>query len=58
MKDEIEISNINDFYNLVTVIDDYMYYYNNVRIQWNLAKLKPTQYYQYVITIKYPCFGE
>lgn len=35
-------------------IDDWMDYYNNERYQWDLAKLSPTQFYNYYITGIYP----
>ena len=35
-------------------IDDWFDYYNNDRYQWQLAKLSPSQYYQYVLTGDYP----
>ena len=50
MKDEIDISAANNFESLTTIINDYMDYYNNVRPQWNLAKLTPSQYYKYSTT--------
>lgn len=54
MKDEINISQCNTFEDLKEVIDDYMDYYNNDRYQWDLAKLSPSEYYQYYTTKKYP----
>ena len=38
----------------LTIIDDYMDYYNNDRGQWQLSKLSPNEYYEYCITGKYP----
>ena len=35
-------------------VDDWFDYYNNERYQWQLAKLSPRQYYQYVTTGEYP----
>ena len=58
MKDEIDISAANNFESLTTTINDYMDYYNNVRPQWNLAKLTPSQYYKYSTTGNYPTFGD
>ena len=58
MKDEIDISAANNFESLTTIINDYMDYYNNVRPQWNLAKLTPSQYYKYSTTGNYPTFGD
>lgn len=58
MKDEIDITTVLTFDELSMVIDDYMDYYNNIRPQWNLAKLTPVQYYQYSLTGIYPVFGD
>ncbi len=54
MKDEIDISHCHTFEELIAVIDDYMDYYNHERYQWELAKLSPSEYYQYWITDIYP----
>jgi len=54
MKDEIDLSDCETFEDVVKVIDDYIYYYNNERPQWGLAKLTPSEYYQYSITDIYP----
>jgi Transposase and inactivated derivatives len=35
-------------------IDDWIDYYNNDRYQWQLAKLSPNQYYDFILTGKYP----
>ena len=58
MKDEIDITKAETIEQLSAVIDDYMDYYNNVRPQWKLAKLTPSQYYQYSVTGVYPVFGD
>ena len=39
------------------VIDDWMYYYNHERYQWQLAKLSPNEYYRYITTGVYPLKG-
>jgi len=57
MKDEIEISNINDFKALEYAVNDWIDYYNNDRCQWKLAKLSPNEYYQYTKTGEYPLRG-
>lgn len=44
MKDELDFRKCNNFKELETMIDDYMYYYNNERYQWNLKKLTPVMY--------------
>lgn len=54
MKDEIDISNCKAFNEVKTIIDDWIYYYNHERYQWDLAKLSPCEYYEYIITGKYP----
>ena len=35
-------------------IDDWMDYYNNERFQWDMAKLSPSQFYNYHTTGIYP----
>ena len=54
MKDEIDLKSCKTFEDVKKVIDDYMYYYNNERPQWELAKLTPAEYYKYSITGNYP----
>lgn len=54
MKDEIDISQCVDFAEVKYKIDDWIQYYNDERYQWQLAKLSPNQYYDYVTTGKYP----
>ena len=57
MKDEIDLSECTTFEEVVAIIDDYMDYYNTERYQWELAKLSPSEYYQYCITGEYPMEG-
>jgi len=54
MKDEIDLSGCTEFEEVKAKIDDWMNYYNNDRYQWQLAKLSPNEYYEYVTTGKYP----
>ena len=54
MKDEINISWCSTFDEIKQAIIDWADYYNNERYQWNLAKLSPTEYYNFLITDKYP----
>lgn len=42
---------------VLAIIDDWMDYYNNDRYQWELAKLSPNEYYQYITTGIYPIKG-
>lgn len=54
MKDEIHLERCHDFDELKAEIDNYMDYYNNDRYQWELAKLSPNQYAEYLRTGEYP----
>ena len=54
MKDEIDLSNCKTFEEVKSIIDDWMDYYNNERYQWDLAKLSPNEYYEYITTGVYP----
>lgn len=57
MKDEIHLEYCYNFEDLKRKIDDYMDYYNKDRYQWNLAKLSPNQYDDYLRTGVYPLFA-
>ena len=54
MKDDIDISWCATFDDVHQVITNWTDYYNNERYHWNLAKLAPTQYYQFLVTGVYP----
>lgn len=56
MKDEIKekLKEAETVVNVKVIIDDYMDYYNNDRYQWQLAKLSPNEYYEYITTGNYP----
>ena len=56
MKDEIreEIAACRSFDAVRDKVDDWMDYYNNDRYQWDLLKLSPKEYYQYLQTGVYP----
>lgn len=54
MKDEIDLSNCKTSEEVKKIINDWMDYYNNERYQWNLAKLSPNEYYEYIKTGIYP----
>ena len=56
MKDELGIRsrNWNTVDEAKTAIDDWMDYYNKDRYQQGLKKMAPTEYYQYLVTGKYP----
>lgn len=57
MKDEIDVSGCNKYREVKAIIDDWMDYYNNERYQWQLAKLSPNEYYEYITTGVYPLKG-
>jgi putative transposase len=54
MKDEIHLEQCHIFPEVCSEIDNYMDYYNNDRYQWELAKLSPNQYAEYLKTGEYP----
>ena len=54
MKDEIDVSECTTFNEIKAKIDDWVDYYNKDRYQWQLAKLSPDEYYEFVTTGVYP----
>ena len=56
MKDELQdqIGSCEAFEDVSSRVDDWMDYYNNDRYQWDLLKLSPKEYYQYLQTGIYP----
>lgn len=56
MKDELkdEISKCKEFDAVSDRVDDWMDYYNTDRYQWDLLKLSPREYFQYLKTGVYP----
>jgi transposase InsO family protein len=54
MKDELKIHRDMRFEEILAEVDDWMDYYNNDRYQWSLAKLSPREFYEYLMTGKYP----
>lgn len=54
MKDEIDLKSCKTFEDVKNMIEKYIYYYNNERPQWELAKLTPSEYYKFTITGIYP----
>ena len=57
MKDEIDVSECTKFKEVKAIIDDWLNYYNTERYQWQLAKLSPDEYYEYITTGIYPLEG-
>lgn len=56
MKDEIkaEVSKRRSFREVKELLEDWMDYYNHDRYQWDLLKLSPSEYYEYLQTGIYP----
>ena len=56
MKDEIkaEVAKCRRFSEVRELVEDWMDYYNHDRYQWDLLKLSPTEYYEYLKTGIYP----
>ena len=54
MKDEIDIKGCKTHEQVCEAIDDWIDYYNNDRYQWDLARLSPNEYYDYIQTGEYP----
>ncbi len=52
MKDELaqKIPNWSCFFDAKADIDDWMNYYNNDRYQWQLSKLSPNEFYEFIQT--------
>ena len=57
MKDEIDVSGCKKYREVKAIVDDWMDYYNSERYQWQLAKLSPDEYYEYITTEIYPLKG-
>jgi transposase InsO family protein len=59
MKDEIayEIAKCTDYAEVKAVVDNWLDYYNKDRYQWDLLKLSPKEYYEYIQTGRYPLAG-
>ena len=56
MKDEIagKVAGCTSFEEVSARVDDWMDYYNNERGQWDLKKLAPCEYHEYLQTGRYP----
>lgn len=59
MKDHVgdRIKECTTYNEVLAIIDDWMDYYNNDRYQWELARLSPNEYYEYITTGIYPIKG-
>lgn len=54
MKDEIDLGRCKTHEHVCAIIDEWMDYYNNERYQWDLARLSPNEFYEYIRTGIYP----
>lgn len=54
MKDELDLSECCSYEEILNAVIDWTEYYNTERYQWDLAKLSPVEYYQYLTTGVYP----
>ena len=54
MKDELQLSECETYEDIFSEIKRWTEYYNNQRYQWDLKKLSPVEYYEYVTTDSYP----
>ena len=57
MKDEIDLAHCETFGEVKALIADWTDYYNNDRYQWQLAKLSPNEFYEYVRSGLHPLDG-
>ena len=51
LKDEIDVSWCNSFNELEKYIENYIFYYNNDRPQWNKKKMTPVNYRNYLMSL-------
>ncbi|MBU1046512.1 IS3 family transposase, partial [Patescibacteria group bacterium] len=49
MKDEVNLKECESFEELKVMIENYIDFYNNKRYQWNLKKMTPVQYRDYLL---------
>ena len=54
MKDELDLSECCSYGEILNAVRDWTEYYNTERYQWDLARLSPVEYYQYLTTGIYP----
>ena len=56
MKDHVgdKVAKCTEFNQVKAIIDDYIDYYNNEEYIWELCKLSPNEYYDFITTGIYP----
>lgn len=60
MKEHVgeRIKECTTYQEILAIIDDWMDYYNNNGYQWELSRISPNEYYEYIITGIYPIKGK
>ncbi len=53
-KNELDLSECHGYEEILNAVRDWTEYYNTGRYQWDLARLSPVEYYQYLTTGIYP----
>lgn len=49
LKDEVSLKGLKTFGQVIAAIDEYMYYYNNERRQWNKNRMTPIEYRNFLL---------
>ncbi len=49
LKDEVSLKGVKTFVQVVSIIDDYMHYYNNERRQWNKNRMTPIEFRNFLL---------
>ena len=49
LKDEVNLKGTKTFEQVLAIIDDYMFYYNNERRQWNKNRMTPIEYRNFLL---------
>ena len=56
LKDDVDIKSCQTFEEVKSKVENYIYYYNNERYQWDLNKMTPVQRRCHLFAAFYPCF--
>jgi putative transposase len=51
LKDDVDYRNCDTFAELKLLIENYIWYYNNDRAQWDLNKMTPVEYRDHLLTV-------
>lgn len=52
LKDEVDYKECKTFNELKTKVEEYIYYYNHERPQWNLKKMTPVEYRNHLLNVQ------